>query len=63
MACGKTSIAHKALLHAGKVLAGAAIDLLESSQLLEQAKAEFAEATASGYVCPIPPDAVPTLVE
>lgn len=63
VACGKTSIAHKALLHAGKVLAGAAIDLLESSQLLEQAKAEFAEATASGYVCPIPPDAVPTLVE
>ena len=35
----------------------------ELAQLLEQAKAEFLQATAEGYVCPIPPDAVPVVAD
>ena len=60
VACGKSGFAHKGMLLAGKVLAAAAIDLLTDRELLESAKAEFAERSAGGYVCPIEPDAVPT---
>ncbi len=60
---GKTSIGHKAAVTAGKVLCSAAIDLLEQPTLLAAAKAEFANRTAEGYTCPIPPDAVPTVPE
>lgn len=59
VACGKSSMAHKAMLCAGKVIASAAIELLEQPELLEKAKSEFKERSASGYVCPIEPDAVP----
>ena len=59
VACGKSSMAHKGMLTAGKVLAGAAIDLLKKPTLLAAARAEFEERSASGYVCPIEPDAVP----
>ena len=57
---GKSSVGYKGMLYAGKVLAGLAIDLLTQPELLEKAKAEHAEKTRSGYLCPIPPDAVPT---
>ena len=58
--CGKTALAHKGMLYAGKVLAGAVIDLLNDPETLAAAKAEFEKRSASGYVCPIEPDAVPT---
>ena len=58
--CGKTALAHKGMLYAGKVLAGAVIDLLNAPETLAAAKAEFEKRSASGYVCPIEPDAVPT---
>jgi len=57
--CGKSSIAHKGMLHAGKVLAAAAIDLFEQPETLAAARKEFNEASKSGYVCPIEKDAVP----
>ena len=60
VACGKSSIGYKGMLYAGKALAGLAIDLMTQPELLEAANAEFREKTAGGYVCPIPPDAVPT---
>ena len=63
VSCGATSIGHKAALHAGKVLCASAIDLLVDQTLLEQARAEFERRTAAGYVCPIPPDAVPTVAD
>lgn len=63
VSCGRTSIGHKAALHAGKVLAGAAIDLLESPELLEAAGVEMRKQTAAGYVCPIPADVVPTIAD
>lgn len=59
---GKTSIAYKGMFCAAKVLAAAAIDLLESPELLAEAKKEFREKSSSGYVCPIEPDAVPVVI-
>lgn len=62
VSCGATGIGHKAALHAGKVIACTAIDLLENPGVLDAAKAEFERRTAeSPYVCPIPADAVPTV--
>ena len=58
---GRTSIAHKAVLHAGKVLCAAAVDLFADPGLLAKAKAEFEKRTAEGYTCPTPADAVPVV--
>ena len=63
VSCGATELGHKAAIHAGKVLAGAAIDLLTTPSLLEEARAEFRRRTTAGYTCPIPPDAVPTIAD
>ncbi len=60
VACGKSSFAHRAMLCAGKVLAGAAIDLIEKPELLDEARAEFEKRSKGGYVCPIEEGAVPT---
>ena len=57
VSCGKTSIGHKAVITAGKVLCGAAIDLLEQPELIKKARAEFEYRTKEGYICPIPADA------
>ena len=57
--CGKTSIAYKGILCAGKVLAATAIDLMENDELLQEAKAEFEKRSAGGYVCPIEAGAKP----
>lgn len=62
VSCGASSIGHKGVMYAGKVLAATAIDLYENPEILQKATAEFAEKTAEGYQCPIPPDAVPTMV-
>ncbi|SFK85269.1 aminobenzoyl-glutamate utilization protein B [Lachnospiraceae bacterium KH1T2] len=59
VSCGGTTIGHKALLHAGKVIACTAIDLYEDPELLKEAQKEFREKTKSGYVCPIEKDAKP----
>ena len=59
VASGGSSIGHKALLLAGKVLACAAIDLYEKPELLAAAREEFRKRTKSGYVCPIEEGAVP----
>ena len=50
---GKTSIAHKGLLFAAKVLAAATADLMESPEILAAAREEFNLTTAEGYDCPI----------
>lgn len=62
VACGKSGLAHKGMLMAGKVLAMTAIDLISNKELLQQAQAEFRERSASGYVCPIEEGAVPTII-
>ena len=53
VSCGKTSLAHKGMLYAAKVLAGTAFDLMQDPSLLTQAKEEFAITAAEGYDCPI----------
>lgn len=63
VSCDRTSIGHKAAIHAGQVLAATAIDLLTQPEVLETAKAEFQRRTAAGYTCPIPADAVPTIAD
>ena len=51
---GKTSIGHKGLLLAAKVIASSAIELMENPEIITAAKAEFENRTKSGYVSPIP---------
>lgn len=57
---GKSSIAHKGMLYAGKVIAGSAIDLLEHPEILEKAKKELDKRLdGSTYSCDIPEDVKP----
>jgi aminobenzoyl-glutamate utilization protein B len=60
VAQGITSFAHKGMLHAGKVLASTAIDILSQPHLIDAAKAELKEALdGETYECPIPPEVPP----
>ena len=62
VAQGKSSAAHKGLLYAGKVLAGAAIDLIEHPETVAEANAEFKRRLGpSGYRPLLPKDAKPKL--
>ena len=61
VSCDRTEIGHKAAVHAGKVIAATAIDLIEDTSLLDEARAEFEKRTNDGFVCPIPADAVPVI--
>ena len=61
VSCDGSEIGYKAAIHAGKVLAAAAMDLFADPKLLKEAREEFEKRTASGYVCPIPAEAVPVL--
>lgn len=63
VSCGGSSIGHKGLLTAAKVLCGAAIDLLCDETLLESAKAEFSERSKIGYFSPIPDGAKAVAIE
>ncbi|WP_240417232.1 M20 family metallopeptidase [Paenibacillus periandrae] len=57
---GATSIAHKGMLHAGKVVGATALEVLLQPELLKQAKAEHAkELDGRTYQCPIPVDVNP----
>jgi aminobenzoyl-glutamate utilization protein B len=57
----KSSYARKAMLYAGKAVAGTIIRLFETPELLEKAKAEHQEKTNGVYVCPIPDDLTPSI--
>ncbi len=63
VSCGKTSIAHKAMLLAGKVLAATAVDLIEKPEVLAAAKEEYEKKMKryGGYYCPVPDGAVPVV--
>lgn len=58
VSCDGISIGKKAAVHAAKVLAATVVDLFENPEIIQEARKEFEKRTASGYVCPIPPDAV-----
>ena len=53
-----SSIGRKAALHAGKLIATAAVELMLDEKLLKEAKEEFNKRTKAGYTCPIPKNAV-----
>lgn len=57
---GSTSIAHKGMLHAGKVMAATALEILQNPDLIEAAKRELQERlVGQPYSCPIPADVQP----
>ena len=60
---GKSSIGHKGMLLAAKVLAAATVELFETPALVEEAKEEFKSRSKSGYVCPIPENEYAKAVE
>jgi len=55
------SYAKKAAMYAGKAVAATLMRLMEHPEILAQAKAEHAEKTAGGYVCPLPEDLQPAI--
>ena len=59
-ACMNTTIAHKAMLFASKILAASAMDLITSAETLREAREEFEEATKGFvYECFVPADVKP----
>jgi aminobenzoyl-glutamate utilization protein B len=57
-----SSIAHKGMVAGAKVMAGSILDLMTKPELLQKARAEFAEATkATPYFQVLPADAKPPL--
>ncbi len=55
VAQGKSAIAHKGMIFAGKVMAATAIDMYENPELIEKAKEELAKRVGpEGYIAPIP---------
>lgn len=62
VALGATSMAHKGMLHAGKVMAATAVDMLQNPELIAKAKAELKERLGGKeYVCPIPDGVMPSV--
>jgi aminobenzoyl-glutamate utilization protein B len=60
VACGQSSLAHKGLIHAAKIIALTAADILENPQLVADAKAEHQRRLAGeSYHCPIPAEVEP----
>ncbi len=60
---GTSSYAHKALLYAGKAVAGTIFRLFENPELVEKAWKEHFEQTGGEYVCPIPDTIQPPIPE
>ncbi len=54
VSAGKSSIGHKGLLRAGKIIAMTAIDLFENPDALSSAKDELSNKTKGVFVSPIP---------
>ncbi|MGG2992842.1 amidohydrolase [Paenibacillus macerans] len=60
VAQGKAAAAHKGMLHAAKVLAATAAELLKDPSVLEEAKRELrSRGGLEGYACPIPAHILP----
>jgi aminobenzoyl-glutamate utilization protein B len=61
VALGATSIGHKGMLHAGKVMGATAVQLFTDPTLIEQAKKEWTEhRQGKTYQCPIPEHVQPS---
>lgn len=61
VAQGRSSIAHKGMLLAGKVMAATALHLLTDAAALTACRAEFTRVrSAQPYICPVPEDVKPS---
>lgn len=59
---GKVPAAHKGLVHAAKIMAGTALDVLEHPDVMADAKRDHqARLARKPYVCPIPPEVKPPI--
>ncbi|MFE0753627.1 M20 family metallopeptidase [Inquilinus sp. NPDC058860] len=59
---GMAPAAHKGMVHAAKVMAGTALDVMSDELLMKRAKQDHQErVAATPYVCPIPPEVQPPL--
>jgi aminobenzoyl-glutamate utilization protein B len=59
---GKTSYAHKGLVHVAKVMAGTAVDAMGDPNIIARAKDDLRARTGgTPYICPLPPDIGPAL--
>jgi aminobenzoyl-glutamate utilization protein B len=59
-ACGQSSLVHKGLIQAAKIIALTAADILENPRLIADAKAEHQQRLAGeSYQCPIPAEVNP----
>lgn len=64
VAFNNTSVAHKGTMYASQVLAGTAIDLFESQELRDRAKAEHTKRLGGAtYKCPIPEGVWPRAID
>lgn len=60
---GKSALAHKGMLYAGRVLAGTAIDLLTQPELVAAAHGEWEKQLHGRVYRPLPDEVVPTGLE
>lgn len=60
---GKGSYAHKAMLWAGKAVAGTILRLMEKPETLAKSREEWQEKTQGRYVCALSPEMKPTSPE
>ncbi len=59
---GKAPAAHKGMVHAAKIMAATAVDVISDETLLARAKKDHQERTTrTPYVCPIPADVKPPI--
>jgi aminobenzoyl-glutamate utilization protein B len=62
VAQGKSPMAHTAMVHVAKAMAGTALDALRDPALIARAKEDHRQRTGGkGYESPLPPDAKPAL--
>lgn len=59
---GKTTLAHKGLLNAGKVIAASAVELFDNPHLIDEAKKELLKQVGDGYKNPLPADLRPSAI-
>ena len=63
VAQGKAPAAHKGMVHAAKVMAATATHLINSSETLKAARdVHDNRQQTTPYVCPIPPNAKPPVI-
>ncbi|GAU83174.1 M20 family metallopeptidase [Bosea sp. BIWAKO-01] len=59
---GKAPAAHKGMVHAAKIMAGTAVDVMSDETLLARAKKDHQERTTrTPYICPIPAEVKPPI--